>query len=424
MSLAEAIHAPPSSDGNPAAQLYDAVVRLARHRERRMAVHIHLSRLAPEHRRPQYLRAATQTFADHVRVFEGQTYQLAEGDIVFIARDAQVRDIDHGVIKLRHMFPDDPVAQIDARGREFATWFDLETDYEAFRAHAEALRNAEAIARRAAMAEAEAPSETPAPMAPLEPEMLAKCESMIARSDLSGLLRRQPICAVTPNGAPNPVLWERFFSVPDLQRTLVPGRDLRANPWLFRHFTETLDQRMLRAVANTGDIRGQSYLSLNLNIATVLTPAFLEFDEALPGAARGTVMLEFQVVDAFADLARFYFARDLATARGYRISLDGISHQSLAFVDRARLGIDFVKVQVDATAVDQIENGGLSGFGQSIRANDPSRVIFCHCETTGALELGARFGVGLYQGHHIDRLLRDAEPPRPPVRVRRAAAGR
>jgi hypothetical protein len=56
------------------------------------------------------------------------------------------------------------------------------------------------------------------------------------------------------------------------------------------------------------------------------------------------VVLEFQKIDAFSDLGAYRYVRDHAHKLGYRICLDGVSHLSLPMVDRAEMGLDFVKI--------------------------------------------------------------------------------
>src|SRR3546814_3399922 len=95
--------------------------------------------------------------------------------------------------------------------------------------------------------------------------------------------------------------------------------------------------------------------SLNINISSVLSQRFLEFDARLDKTRRNTIVIELQKVDVFADLARYLFTRDFLLDRGYRICLDGLTALSLPFIDRQKLGFDLIKLHWTPQLRQQIE---------------------------------------------------------------------
>jgi hypothetical protein len=393
-------------------QLVDYALRLPDPAPGRLAVHIHLSRLSPASRRPEYLNVAIANFNAHARVFDGRTFLLGNRDIVFVAKDAQPRDVEHAVLKIRYLFPDDPVAQIQGVGdNAFATYFDLAEDLELFVDHCEEVRAAaeRALARSAqgrapsARAADEAPSRPSASRRqPMTPETLAAFEAQLKRADLSNALRRQPICAAARSGTMKPIYHELYFAIDDLAAVMAPKHDLRSCRWLFRRLCESLDARVLSAVLRHDDSTVRHHVALNLNIATLLSQDFLAFDEAFPGTGRGSVLIELDLADIMADLRAFAFARDMLTGRGYRVCLDGVDHLSLPYVDRGRLGVDFVKFNADTGVIRAVRSGGLGAFAEQLKRNDPSRFIFNGCDSSAAVALGQEYGVHLFQGRHVD----------------------
>ena len=393
-------------------QLVDYALRLPDPAPGRLAVHIHLSRLSPASRRPEYLNVAIANFNAHARVFDGRTFLLGNRDIVFVAKDAQPRDVEHAVLKIRYLFPDDPVAQIQGVGdHAFATYFDLAEDQPLFVDHCEDVRAAaeRALARSAqgrapsARAADEAPSRPSASRRqPMTPETLAALEAQLKRADLSNALRRQPICAAARSGTMKPIYHELYFAIDDLAAVMAPKHDLRSCRWLFRRLCESLDARVLSAVLRHDDSTVRHHVALNLNIATLLSQDFLAFDEAFPGTGRGSVLIELDLADIMADLRAFAFARDMLTGRGYRVCLDGVDHLSLPYVDRGRLGVDFVKLNADAGVIRAVRSGGLGAFAEQLKRNDASRFIFNGCDSSAAVALGQEYGVHLFQGRHVD----------------------
>ena len=73
---------------------------------------------------------------------------------------------------------------------------------------------------------------------------------------------------------------ELYVSIPDLQQTVLPEYDLGSNKWLFQHLTQTLDTRMLSMLMRNDDSTISSSFSINLNVSTILSPQFLNFDSA------------------------------------------------------------------------------------------------------------------------------------------------
>jgi hypothetical protein len=101
---------------------------------------------------------------------------------------------------------------------------------------------------------------------------------------------------------------------------------------------------MLAHLRQNGNRRLGRYISVNLNVASLISPAFLSFDADLPVGVRGKIILELQQPDVYADLRAYSFGRDLAKQQGYRLCLDGVTRHSLPLIDRERLGVDFVKL--------------------------------------------------------------------------------
>jgi len=199
-----------------------------------------------------------------------------------------------------------------------------------------------------------------------------------------------------------PIYDELYFAVDELAAVMAPKHDVRSCRWLYRRLCESLDARVLTAVLRHDDSTVRHHVALNLNVATLLSQDFLDFDESFPGTGRGSVLVEIDLADALADLRAFAFARDMLASRGYRVCLDGVDYLSLPFVDRGRLGVDFVKFSADQNAIRAVRSGGLGAFAEQLKRNDPSRFIFNACDSSASVALGLEYGVHLFQGRHVD----------------------
>ncbi|HEX6978467.1 MAG TPA: hypothetical protein VF342_04140 [Alphaproteobacteria bacterium] len=394
------------------ALLLDYAERLDRHRAGRHAVHVHLSKLKPHNRREHHLRIAWNTVEGLVRTHDGQLFPLSNADLVFVCKDATPTELDGVIVKLRYLFSEDPFIQTHDPGEpdRFCTCFDLERHYDAFLLLARQIVEHEQRRRKEP-----APPPPPAEvkLKPLEPEQLGRIEQALARADLSNLIRRQAVCAIVPGAPPHPVFSELFVSISDLQRTVAPTTDIASNRWLFQRLTETLDKRMLATLPRLQDSTLSSRFSLNLNVATLLSQEFLAFDEALTSVSRGTVVFELQLVDIFADMGSYLFARDFVRDRGYRLCVDGLSYLTAPLIDRERLGVDFVKIVWSPDLADEAGERRQEDLRNLVRSIGESRVILCRCENEDAIRVGRACGITLFQGRHVDALYAAARKSNP-----------
>ena len=185
---------------------------------------------------------------------------------------------------------------------------------------------------------------------------------------------------------------------------MLPGVNLTSNRWLFQHLTYSLDRRMLAMLAKTDHITISGDISFNLNVSTLLSHDFLAFDDAVPASRRGHMVVELEKVDIFSDLEAYTFAREFVQERGYRICVDGLTHQTLPMIDRERLGADLIKLVWHPDMVDGGEDIQ-SDLRALVRRSGKNRVVLCRCDNREAVDFGRAIGVDLYQGRHIEHLI-------------------
>jgi len=390
---------------NTESVLLDYTQRLARHVQGRRAIVIHLSRLRPDNRRSPHIRIAANTFESLVKQFDGQIFLLQNADMVFVCKSASIRVIDEAITRLRYLFGDDPLAaelEEDTPDR-FATWYDLERDYKEFLAFVEAV-HAEQEKLRKRLAQIAGPI-VHEELQPMDPAALVELIAAIERADLSNVMRRQAICTLADDEPPKPVFRELYISIPDLRDAIMPHRDITADRWLFQYLTQVLDKRLLSLLRKNDDQAIAHSFSLNLNLSTVLSQEFLQFDQTLRATARGSIVIELEKIDVFGDLGAYIFARDFLQQRGYRVCLDDVSAVALLLLDRDELGLDLIKMfwteELGATA-DSEQHAAL---GAAIERNGPARIILARCDSEEAVSFGRSMGFRLFQGRYIDRLV-------------------
>lgn len=236
-------------------------------------------------------------------------------------------------------------------------------------------------------------------------EQLARVSQALDRVRLDSLVRQQPVCFLPAVGEPKRLFDELYVSIADLETSVALDGRLDSDQWLFQYFTQLLDERMLRYLAESGmSARTRGY-SVNLNVATVLSPTFDILDAAVPEPMRCAVAIEFQKIDALGDPWTFLEARDLVRSKGYRVCLDGLNVLALPFVDWDRLQLDLIKVRWHPAILNEGADRYRNELVHLLSKMAAGRLVLCRADSERAIVFGRSLGIELYQGYFVDRLL-------------------
>jgi hypothetical protein len=346
-------------------------------------------------------------------MLNAQLFNMSNKDLVIVYRAQVQSEMEAAILKIRYLFADDELLADEISAGSFCDWYSLDREFDQLLNLAVRLNQEEdARLKKLRIQDARANQSQGPKGKPFTPELLARTEAALSQADMANMIRRQPICAVVGDALPQPIFHEIFISIADLRETLMPSVNMASSPWLFQQLTETLDLRVLSLLNRHDDRTLEGDISINLNVATLLSQEFLTFDDNIKVSKRGTIVLELQKVDIFADLSAYLFARDFAHERGYRICIDGLTYPMLPYIDRERLGADLIKLVWDNNLSDELEHKQ-----DALRRVGVSRIILCRCDTESSIEFGKSLGVSLFQGRHIDATFQD-------IRKRGAARSR
>ncbi len=249
------------------------------------------------------------------------------------------------------------------------------------------------------------------------PEMLTRVTKALQNTDFSNMIRRQSICIILEDSDPQHLYEEVYVSTADLGESVLPGVSLEGTPWLFQALTETLDMRVLSSVSRHDDGAFKKNFSLNLNVSTILSEAFRSFDENIHSTEKSSIMIELQPIDIFSDLNSYLMARDFAQNTGYKVCIDGVTVKTLKYINRERLGADYVKIVWSEDLPYAFkESPELEEAFVSMGAN---RIILSHVDVQEGLEFSKKYGITLFQGPYIQSLLSGNARHRSPMRERR-----
>ncbi len=402
----------------PEAHLIELLHLVEENRQGWIALCFSFSRLLEHYRSEYQIKIATNLMNDLLGDRDGAIYLCEDATIYVMVRNFPRPLMEKMIFQLRYLFMDDPLAYTPEgdENREFVTQYDMETQWQDFldickRRLVQRVRQSQGARGvvRAAMAIA-----TGQPMNPLDPahEMklftassLVAIERDLKHVDLSTTIRRQPVCSAVPEAPLRTLFDEMYININHLRQSMGIEVDLLSNRWLFKYLTQILDLRMLETIQRHPVRYLTNPISLNLNIQTLLSTRFAEFDAVIKPSAKASIVIELQLADVFADMAGFLLAKDTVQKLGYRVCLDWVTELSFPQIDRQRLGFDLIKLMWNTDSAGDAGSEKNVKLAQAIRQCGSNRVILTRCDTKEAVEYGHALGISLFQGRHLDGLV-------------------
>ncbi len=381
-------------------------------------IHFHLNELLEEYRSEYQIKIGVNLINDLLKSYQGGIFILRDSTLFVVCRNVTKAQLDKAVFQVRYLFLDDPLAyrQDGQENPAFCSIHDLGVDWE--KVFNESKRIMAKISKIPAgmrgkptpigkITDTDVLDDDDKPIAKasrFSAQHIAGLEDDIRKSDLTMVLRRQPVCAVGPMMNARRVFDEMYMNIAHLRKLLRTNIDFLSNRWLFKYLTQILDERVIQSLQ-----RNPRFLdtptSFNFNIETLLSENFAKFDETLKPETKVSMVLELQVADVFDNMVGFRAAREFVQKQGYRICLDGVTPLSFTHINRERLGVDLVKVQwspeleIDASAPEY------QLIKQAVQNCGANRIILCRCDNQSAVEYGQSMGIQLFQGRYLDKLV-------------------
>ncbi|MDE2334974.1 MAG: hypothetical protein KGK10_10595 [Rhodospirillales bacterium] len=258
---------------------------------------LRLSRLPRDWSRPHHLRLAREAVSPLTLAQRAELLDLPNRDLAIVWR---------GEAPLEACLRDLGALFEGAEGTDVADLYDLPQHAETVAAAAAA-----SLRRRASSAASAAPP----PRLLLDAERTARLEAAIGPLDIGGFVRASALADSTP-GTPG---WTRLgVDLPALLETLLPGADIAGSTDAARRLRAAVAERLLVHLEDEPS-RPAGPLALTLPPLTVLGPGFRRFDAALPAAARGEVLVGFDLLDVAADPPAYLLARERLHGRGHMV---------------------------------------------------------------------------------------------------------
>lgn len=405
-------------DREPEAHLIELLQLIEENAQGWQVIVFHFSKLLEHYRSEYQIKIATNLMNDLLGDRDGAIYLCEDSTIFVMVQNFPRQLADKMIFQLRYLFMDDPLSYT-AEGDEnpgFSTHYAMESQWQEFMnlckrrlvMRVRAAQNTSIPRAAAAVAAGEPPPpprEKKEVLRAFTASNLAAIEADMKDVDLSTTIRRQPICAALPETPVRTVFDEMYINISHLRQSMGIEIDLLSNRWLFKYLTQILDERMLDTIQRNPIRYLSTPISLNLNIPTLLSTRFTEFDAAIKPSAKVSIVIELQIADVFADMSAFLLAKDTVQKLGYRVCLDGVSELSLPQIDRQRLGFDLVKLIWNSDSERDIKSAKNQKLVEAVRQCGNNRVILTRCDNKQAVEYGQALGITLFQGRYLDGLV-------------------
>jgi EAL domain-containing protein (putative c-di-GMP-specific phosphodiesterase class I) len=390
------------------------------------AAHFHLSDLLEQYKSEYQFKIALNLIYDLLKVYEGGIYQMSDHSIIAVCNELDKNVLGKLVFQLRYLYMDDPLSYLDdgAENPNFCTTYDLRTQWHDFmsmcgqrmallvrknsapeRSERDAIHSSGVGRNFPPTDNSSANNVRDYAKTNFNVTRLVGVERDLECADIQRVIRRQPICVVSPAMNVRKVLDEMYINISHLRRLLRVDVDFLSNRWLFKYLTQLLDIRMLDLIRRNLPRYVDSPVSLNLNVETIISKHFIEFDSAIKPSSKVSIVIEIPIMDVFADINAFHIARRDLQRLGYRVCLDGLSVESFLMIDREKLGVDLAKVQWNADIEEDLNSKENKDIIKAVSGFGSNRVILCRCDNKDAVQYGQALGISLFQGRYIDSIL-------------------
>ena len=194
---------------------------------------------------------------------------------------------------------------------------------------------------------------------------------------------------------------EIYVSLAGLEKAFLPERSIPGNRWGLRHLAERLDERVL---AHLVSVPPSSKTSVNMSLATLLSPRFASFLKLAPQRTKSNLMVEVHRTDALDRMQDYKAAQRLLARHQIPLLVDGFDPESLSMIDADAFQAAAVKLIWSDSLVDLSEE---SRRLATRLAGLKTPVVLVRCDHAAGLEFARLHGVALVQGRIVEALLKE-----------------
>ena len=404
------------------------------------ALHIHFSKLGRLHQQPHHRRLIATAFNGLINPYEGRIFWTKTFDLFFICRECPTAKLEKARIDAIRAVEDDGMIKSMIDGGtddQICDWFDLEKEYDAlyelvdnFYENAEAENgDAEQPTLKSMMASLEKDrpgekiEEQPKKANPQKPKTVPQYEHIFPKSvephmgpmqldklernlmtmDMFSMIKQQNICVVVNNMPPEVIYTKKYFSLDEVNNSVLPNYQISGDKWLFQRLTKTFDTKMMKTLVEYESFPDH-FLSINMNVASILTKEFDRFIAKQKQLSDMPIILEITLFDIMSDLTEYFAAQAKLKNLDCKICICRMDIQSLYVLDRELMNVDFLKIRWNKSYISALSDNDKQKITEAIATQGKMRVVMSDCDSQNAIRFGNSMGIVMFQGFEIDKL--------------------
>ena len=373
---------------NKEKQLLDTLARIEKNPKNLTAIRVFLSRKKGKSKNVN-INFAYKVASNLSPILQTTSFGMKNSDLIIIGKNLSLSATGDIIEEIAEVLKKDDT-DTETISSMFKT-YNLEYDYDDFKRDIIKTVNYDMPSDKNAAAR---PSGSPE----FTPDILDAVIRKLNGIDVLSFIRRQAVAKVIKGKKFEIMFKEYFLSIRDLNEKLIKDVDITSDYWLFRHFTEHLDKKMLsRMLVLPTSIRLPK-ISLNLNINTVFSKEFRTYTEKF---ASEKLIIEFQIVDILNNIDGYFKARDYLMQMGHKILIDCVTTNELDFIDIASLKPHYVKLIWNEDASSDKSNALIKELAFQIGGK---KIILARADSDRALSFGTELGIEIYQGYYVDTI--------------------
>lgn len=370
--------------------LLDALDRLARNPSGYSVLYIHISKLRPKNRHPEFVKIFAKLFDSIAGNARGTLFVLSNGDFAILGRDITHEVIDAAVMQLREGLATDPILH-NHDSQDFFDIYDFPHDFAQFYDYINQMKE------QAFLNVQKEAENSKRPVKVDEIDDLIKALDFI---NISEIVKRQSVLRILPDASFHVWFQEFFVAVKDLVKKFDSRLDLLANRWLFYYFTQALDKKTIAAFSTSNLRIWPQEISLNLNLSSVFSQSFVDFAKNFLKPNQ-KIIVEVQLMDVFNNLPSYFKAKEILRSGGHKLLIDSVSPAALKMLNVEKLDPDLIKIFWEPLLEFDTDNAELKKIISDIGREN---IVLAKCENEKAIKWGVKYGITAFQGPYIDTL--------------------
>ncbi len=214
-------------------------------------------------------------------------------------------------------------------------------------------------------------------------------------------ITRQPIVVIKDGHAMSVAMYEYYVGMENLRKHAFPDVELRGSGNLFNQLTIELDGILMSIFDEI--VPSGTRASINLNVESVFTPTFEAFHNNRGVDGFSNLVFEFRQPNILQHFDQFEVAASMIHDRSGNVAVDAIFPETIGIVNLNRIGANMAKIFWRQGAESMLPD-----LADEIKEmqNKGRMIIMSRVDEDIAVEVGKGFGINMFQGFYIDRLVK------------------